>query len=281
MERFVIDETTNTLVKCNHSMMWERLDYLIIPHQYKGMQIDRIGPHCFDHLMINLLCIEEGVEYLEDEACESSHIYNVKLPRGLKIGKRCFAGSQLEDILLPRSLHIIKEGTFSNCKNLKSIWAQRGLNTISSDAFSGCESLKEAHFHILKNVRDRAFTGCSSLETLDLGYQIKELGSHLFNGCSSLKSLEIQGSFDKLEKCTFAGADALESLSLWTHADSLYFPPDGFNKTPCLKEISLKGDFEPIVEKRCCFPEDILIRGYDLQKPQQTLAYYFEFELIM
>ena len=255
MERFVIDQKTNTLVKCNHSMMWERLDYLIIPHQYKGMQIDRIGPHCFDHLMINLLCIEEGVEYLEDEACENSHIYNVKLPRGLKIGKRCFAGSQLEDILLPRSLHIIKEGTFSNCKNLKSIWAQRGLNTISYDAFNGCESLKEAHFHILKNVRDRAFAGCSSLETLDLGYQIKELGSHLFNGCDSLKSLEIQGHFDKLEKYTFAGADALESLSLWTHADSLYFPPDGFQDT-CLKEISLIGDFEPIVEKRSCFPED-------------------------
>lgn len=102
-------QKTNTLVKCNRSMMWKRLNYLIIPHQYKGKQIDRIGPHCFDYLMINLLCIEESVEYLDDEACENSHIYNVKLPRGLKIGKRCFAGSQLKDILLPRSLHIIKE----------------------------------------------------------------------------------------------------------------------------------------------------------------------------
>lgn len=280
MERFVIDQKTNTLVKCNHSMMWERLDYLIIPHQYKGKQIDRIGPHCFDHLIINLLCIEEGVEYLEDEACENSHIYNVKLPRGLKIGKRCFAGSQLEDILLPKSLHIIKEGTFSNCKNLKSIWAQRGLNTISYDAFNGCKSLKEAHFHILKNVRDRAFTGCSSLETLDLGYQIKELGSHLFNGCSSLKSLEIQGDFDKLEKCTFSGADALESLSLWTHAESLYFPPDGFKNTPCLKEISLKGDFEPIVKKRSCFPEDILLKMYYGQKALEVLGYYFNVDIV-
>lgn len=279
MERFVIDQKTNTLVKCNHSMMWERLDYLIIPHQYKGTQIDRIGPHCFDHLIINLLCIEEGVEYLEDRACENSYIFNVKLPRGLKIGKRCFADSQLEEILLPRGLHIIKEETFLNCKNLKSIWAQVGLNTISYDAFNGCESLKEAHFHILKTVRDRAFAGCRSLETLELGYRIKELGNDIFNGCHSLESLEIKGSFDKFEKSTFSGADSLESLSLWSDAESLYFPPDGFQDT-CLKEISLIGNFEPIVKKRSCFPEDAILRMRRGQKALEILGYYFNIDIV-
>lgn len=203
MERFVIDKSANTLVKCNHHMTPEKLDYLIIPHQYKGKQIDRIGPYCFDGLVIPFLCIEDGVEYLEDSAFENSYILNVKLPRGLKIGRRCFANSQLEEILLPRGLHIIKEETFLNCKNLKSIWTQVGLNTIFYDAFNGCESLKEAHFHILKTVRDRVFAGCSSLETLELGYRIKELGNDIFNGCHSLESLEIEGSFDKLGKTLF------------------------------------------------------------------------------
>ncbi len=279
MERFVIDKSTNTLVKCNHHMNPERLDYLVIPHQYKGKQIDRIGPHCFDGLVIPCLCIEDGVEYLEDRACENAYVLNVKLPRGLKIGKRCFAGSKLEEILLPRDLHIIKEETFLNCKNLKSIWAQVGLNTISYDAFNGCTSLKEAHFHILKTVRDRAFAGCSNLKTLDLGYRIKELGNDIFNGCHSLESLEIEGSFDKLEKSTFAGADALESLSLWTHADSLYFPPDGFQDT-CLKEIALIGNFEPIVKKRCCFPEDAVLKMYHGQKALEVLGYYFDVDIV-
>jgi len=105
------------------------------------------------------------------------------------------------------------------------------------------------------------------------------LGNHLFNGCDSLKSLEIQGNFDKLEKYTFAGADALESLSLWTHADSLYFPPDGFQDT-CLKEISLIGDFEPIVEKRCCFPEDIVLKMSYGQKALEILGYYFDVDIV-
>ena len=279
MERFVIDETTNTLVKCNHSMMWERMDYLIIPHQYKGKQIDRISPHCFDYLRINLLCIEEGVKYLDDCALENAHVLNVKLPRGLKIGKRCFAGSELEEILLPRCLHIIKEETFLNCKNLQSIRAQSGLNTISYNAFKGCKSLKEAHFYILKTVRDGAFAGCTSLETLDLGYQIKQLGNDLFSGCHSLKSLEIKGSFDKLEERTFSGADGLESLSLWSNAESLYFPPNGFQDT-CLKDISLIGNFEPIVKKRCCFPEDVVLKMYRDQKALEVLGYYFNIDIV-
>lgn len=279
MERFVIDETTNTLVKCNHHMTPERLDYLVVPHQYKGKQIDRIGPHCFDGLVIPLLCIEDGVEYLEDRACEKAHIANVKLPRGLKIGERCFAESDLIEILLPRDLHTIKSETFKNCKFLETISAQFGVNTISYSAFDGCENLKEAYFRIVKSVKDYAFNGCVSLKTLDLGCRIDQLGMCLFNDCSSLENLKLMGSFDKFHFRTFEGANGLSTLELQTSADSLYFPPNGFKDT-CLKEISLIGDFEPIVEKRSCFPEGILIRGYDHQKPQQTLAYYFQFEMI-
>lgn len=157
-------------------MRWERLDYLVIPHQYNGKQIDHIGPHCFAYLIINLLCIEEGVKYLDDCALENASVLNVKLPRGLKIGERCFANSQLTDILFPRDLHIIKKETFLHCEQLKSIYALFGVNTISYGAFKGCKNLKEAHFRIVKSVKDRAFEGCTNLEKLDLGYQTKQLG---------------------------------------------------------------------------------------------------------
>lgn len=280
MERFLIDESTNTLVECRHHMTPERLDYLVIPHQYKGKQIDRIGPHCFDGLVIPFLCIEDGVEYLEDRACENAHILNVKLPRGLKIGERCFADSELMEILLPRDLHTIKKETFKNCKFLKIISAQFGVNTISYSAFAGCESLKEAHFRLIKSIKDYAFDGCVSLKTLDLGYRINQLGRCLFNDCLALETLKLKGSFDKLHFRTFEGANGLYSLELQTSADSLYIPPDCFQNTPYLKEITMSGDFEPIVEKRSCLLEDVLIRGYDHQKPQEKLAYYFKFEMI-
>lgn len=150
---------------------------------------------------------------------------------------------------------------------------------LAYSAFDGCENLKETYFRIVKSVKDYAFNSCVSLKTLDLGYRIDQLGTCLFNDCSSLENLKLMGSFDKFHFRTFEGANGLSALELQTSADSLYFPPDGFKDT-CLKDISLIGDFEPIVEKRSCFPEDILIRGYDHQKPQQTLAYYFQFEMI-
>lgn len=81
MERLRIDEATNTLVECKHHMTPERLEYLVIPHSYNGKQIDTIGPHCFDGLVIGLLCIEDGVKYLADSAFEDACILNVKLPK--------------------------------------------------------------------------------------------------------------------------------------------------------------------------------------------------------
>ncbi len=105
------------------------------------------------------------------------------------------------------------------------------------------------------------------------------IGKRHFNGCHSLESLEIKGYFDKLEERTFSGADRLESLTLWSHAESLYFPPDGFKDT-CLKEIFLTGDFEPIVKKRCCFPEDVVLKMYRGQKALEILGYYFNIEIV-
>ncbi len=274
-DRLIIDQATNTLVECKHHMTWERLDYLVIPHHYNGMQIDRIGPHCFDGLIIPLLCIEDGVKCLEDRACENAHILSVKLPRGLKIGERCFANSELTDILLPRDLNIIKKEAFLNCERLETIHAEFGVNTISYGAFKGCKNLKEAHFRIVKSVRDGAFEGCSSLETLKLGSNVKQLGRYLFKGCSSLESLEIEGGFDKLEKWTFSGADGLQFLKLGTKAESLYFPPDGFQDT-YLQELSLLGNFEPIVKSRNCLPEDVILRAYNLSKPHLALGYFFD-----
>ncbi len=44
--------------------------------------------------------------------------------------------------------------------------AKCGVNTISYGTFKGCKNLKEAHFRIVKSIRDGVFEGCSSLETL-------------------------------------------------------------------------------------------------------------------
>lgn len=87
MERFLIDETTNTLVKCSHHITPK--DQIIISSRINnnGMQINHIGLHCFDGLIIPLFCKVHGIKCLEDKECANAHILNFKLPRELKIGE--------------------------------------------------------------------------------------------------------------------------------------------------------------------------------------------------
>ena len=40
------------------------------------------------------------------------------------------------------------------------------------------------------------------------------------------------------------------------------------------------GDFEPIVEKRCCFPEDIVLKMSYGQKALEILGYYFDVDIV-
>ena len=199
MSRLIIDEKTNTLVKFQTNMYSQRFEYVVIPHQHEGKQIDAVGPHCFDNALIKLLCIEEGVKPLEDRAFENARCYDVKCPRGLKIGKRCFANSLLHKILLPRDLTTIKDQTFLGCKELESIEAYFGVTNIGREAFLNCKKLKDAHFRLLKTIRDNAFMGCTILETIELGDKIKQLGKKIFADCSNLSTLEIKGSYDKID----------------------------------------------------------------------------------
>lgn len=145
--------------------MWKKnlLSYHI-PHYHNGIRIDRIAPNCFKYVSINLHCIEEGVKYLNDCAFENVSIFTMKLPQGIKIRERCFANSTLTEILLPRNLHIIKKETFLNCRNLETVSAEFGVNTIAENTYKRCKNLKEAHYCIVKSIRNGAFEGCFSLK---------------------------------------------------------------------------------------------------------------------
>lgn len=278
MDRLVIDETTNTLVKIKASMIWQRIEYLVIPHWHNGKQIDNIGPHCFDGIEIDLVCIEEGVKKLEDSAFENARVDIVKLPRGLKIGKKCFANCTLSEILLPRDLNAIKDDTFRGCKNLKFVDAYFGVNTVGRSAFAFCEELEEVQFNRLKSVGSYAFMSCPNLRRANLGSNVHKMGEHIFKFCSSLKTLKISGTFDEIPENTFFYAGALSELILDTKAETLLIYPHSFDTTG-LEEITFLSNVEPICYK-FSLPDDTTIRAYDGSKAQLALAYYYPFYML-
>ena len=144
---------------------------------------------------------------------------------------------------------------------LESIEAYFGVSAIGREAFSNCTKLKEAHFCFLKTIRDNAFIEYAILETIELGDSIKQLGKKIFADCNNLRSLEVESNYDKINDETLCGANNLKCLTLYSSTKELYIPPHCFDDT-VLEEVTLLGNFDPIIEHHSCFPENVLELKY-------------------
>lgn len=274
MDDFMIDETTNTLTKYDPCITQGHVEYLLIPHFFRGKQIDSIAPYCFEGVQVESLTVGDGVQELKMRAFENSHCYNVNLPDGLEIKEHCFMNSRLREITLPNDITSIKPDTFVRCMNLVSIHGgSSSVKDIGDNAFAFCKKLSKLQFYNLRFIGDSVFIGCSGLNKIELGNNIQHLGKYLFYGCDNLTDITLTGSFDRLEAATFLDAKGLKHLTLSTSADSLYIPPHCFDDTS-LEEITFLGDFEPIVKERSCFPKNILIRTASGSRAM-NLGYYF------
>ena len=194
------------------------------------------------------------------------------------MGALCFAESALAKIHLPNDLDHLDTQTFAYCKGLTEVSGLDNVRCIGFGAFEGCASLTELHFKSVDTIMNGAFAGCRNLERLELGNGVSWLDSFLFSGCASLRELELRGSFDKLEKDTFANASSLQYLTIETSAETFSFPSGGFRDTR-LAEMTLLGDFEPLVEDRDSFPESIVFKVHGCFRPQHVLGYTYEFQL--
>ncbi len=111
----------------------------------------------------------------------------------------------------------IAEGAFRDVKNMRTLEVSEGIERIGENAFRGCTNLLTAKLPSTATVGNYIFTGCSSLASLTVNVNEKQL-KHLFGNenssiPSSLKTVEIVGS-TTLAASAFAGGNMIESISL-------------------------------------------------------------------
>lgn len=84
-------------------------------------------------------------------------------------------------------------GFFESCSNLESInFAGNSYVQIGNKAFSKCTSLETVVLpHNVIKVGNRAFEQCSSIRDLSIGYSCKYLGSNAFEGCDMIANIEV------------------------------------------------------------------------------------------
>lgn len=173
---------------------------------------------------LKTLTFEEGVEEIASgsvvSGCKS--LTTIHLPSSLQklSGTGTFSGaSALTDITLPEGIAITEGSTFSECTSLKSIELPASITTIPSHMFAGCSALERVtakgtitaigngafgsvtdwkdqetadtalteipDLSQVTSIGDRAFYGCSALETVDL-HSVTTMGYGAFQGCDAL-----------------------------------------------------------------------------------------------
>lgn len=173
---------------------------------------------------LKTLTFDEGVEEIASgsvvSGCKS--LTTIHLPSSLQklSGTGTFSGaSALTDITLSEGIAITEGSTFSECTSLKSIELPASITTIPSSMFAGCSALERVTakgtitaigngafgsvtdwkdqeiadtvlteipaLSQVTSIGDRAFYGCSALETVDL-HSVTTMGYGAFQGCDAL-----------------------------------------------------------------------------------------------
>ncbi|MBO5357061.1 MAG: leucine-rich repeat domain-containing protein [Clostridia bacterium] len=115
-------------------------------------------------------------------------------------------------------LTFIDHRAFMNCKSLEgTVILPDGLIEIDYGLFSGCAKLKAVKIpdSVTKYTENKAmFTGCSSLEFVQLSKNVSVIPSSMFENCTSLKAISIPEGVTTMNYKALRNCTSLEAVYL-------------------------------------------------------------------
>ena len=165
------------------------------------------------------------------------------IPDGVtEIGWGAFKGcTSLESIDIPNSVTEIGGRAFQGCTSLESIVIPNSVTKISWNAFLGCTSLESIqvdksnpHYDsrnncnaIIETSTNRIVRGCAKTT---IPNSVTVIGSIAFSGCTSLESIDIPNSVTEIGEVAFYGCTSLKSIhSAIEKVDGVVIEGDAFN----------------------------------------------------
>lgn len=81
------------------------------------------------------------------------------------LSRVCLVGTEINQVILPRHMKEIEEGSFVNCRKLESVILPEEIISIGKQAFASCEKLHQIDFPSgLQKIGEEAFVNCSNLK---------------------------------------------------------------------------------------------------------------------
>ena len=162
----------------------------------------------------------------------------VTIPNSVtSIGNQAFSScTAMTSVTIPNSVTSIGNQAFIYCINLTSITIPNSVTSIGWAAFDDCQSLPVidniryadtylvevvdgtlSSYTIQKGTRwigDNAFSGCSSLTSIEIPNNVTSIGYDAFYNCSSLTSIEIPNSVTNIGDFAFSDCSSLTSIEI-------------------------------------------------------------------
>ena len=128
----------------------------------------------------------------------------------ISIGEKAFKNATISEVIFPKSIKVILDGAFSGCKNLKQIDLPEALEYLGSFCFAK-SGITELDFpNSLKSIPSFCCNGCSEMETISIGRQVKKIEYMAFSGCSKIRSVTLPESLSEI------GSEAFSETSIST-----------------------------------------------------------------
>ena len=116
---------------------------------------------------------------------------------------------------------VLQTGVFMGHTEIERVIVGENLKTVGIGAFSGCTSLESIDLGGVTGLGKWAFQNCSSLAEAALNEGITELADSVFTGCASLEDIALPAGLVSIGSSTFSGCSALQSISLPSGLESI------------------------------------------------------------
>lgn len=191
------------------------LESLTLPAGLK--QCGKIG----NSPLLTTLELPAGLEYFG--GCPGTGVTRMHLPAGItKLPEFCFSAcTKLTTVTAESPLTSIGGGAFGGCESLESLPSLTDVTEVGISAFWCCKKLRSLLFSDKLNTISLpcsfvsgTMNGCESLETVNLGNNVKEIPIACFQGCTSLKEFNAPAKCTKIQCFAFEGCKSLRSVTL-------------------------------------------------------------------
>lgn len=173
------------------------------------------------------------------------NIKQIQLPETIThFSKMSFCGLiYLEHINIPKSVKVIPEYCFDNCRSLQNLDFSH-IESIQASAFMDCR-FKKLTLDNVKFLGSHAFANCKHLEKLEILSDIVEIKYYTFNGCILLSDITLPDTITTIGNHAFGECSSLETFT--APKDLILIEKKAFFNN-MLKEINLNENLQEIEE---------------------------------